>query len=210
MITVDTKLMNEILLLYKSEFDLIKRIELITSKTNKMLKNNLLHINISGLNKAFQSLKSEFILDSNSNILMSELLEFYKCYMTTIIDLNMNNMTGIDMLNYDFSIDGLLDRKNIIIYGAGRVGKSYYNQFKKLSNINVVAIVDTYEMTLSDMVIKKPEELQFLDYDLIIIAVMKKGIALEIKNNLVNNFSIDISKIVWEAPNNLGDVFVFD
>lgn len=90
-----------------------------------------------------------------------------------------------------------LNGKKIIIHGASQVGYDYYRQLKQNSSIKIVGWIDKnyskYETVQSIDTVKN------LNYDLILIAVAKEGIAEQIKEEL-KSLGVTEEKILWQAP----------
>ena len=91
--------------------------------------------------------------------------------------------------------------KNIIIYGAGKVGKNYYAQASKYEHINISLWVDKEPQKYSYAYysIRPVEDIQKTDFDFIIIAVLKQNIAEEITDELVS-MGLPRAKIIWQSP----------
>lgn len=85
----------------------------------------------------------------------------------------------------------------IIVYGAGAVGKSIYNQLKK-EKYNIVGWIDRASdiYTKKGMPVENPQILEFLQFDKILICIKEKEDALSIKNELSERFGINEGKIV--------------
>ena len=90
-----------------------------------------------------------------------------------------------------------LKNKKIIIYGAGQVGKDFYHQLKKFSEIKIVGWSD--KNISKNNLLKSIDELKNFDYDLILIAVVKQGMAKQIEDEL-KSLGIAEEKILWKAP----------
>lgn len=92
-------------------------------------------------------------------------------------------------------------KKKIIIYGAGKVGQSYFLQFQKIQSVDVVLWVDTN----AEQYRKKGLRVSDIDciyeqeYDEIIIALKNRVIAENIKTNLIQS-GINKEKILWKEP----------
>lgn len=90
--------------------------------------------------------------------------------------------------------------KNVLLYGAGAVGKDYYYQFKKY-NVTMVGWVDAGKSDGDD----KPDIVTSIIpnesvFDVLIIALKSEITAKEITKDLINNNHIPAEKIIWEAP----------
>lgn len=101
---------------------------------------------------------------------------------------------------YPFPFNKYTTNKNIIIYGAGKVGISYIKQIKcSNSSINLVLWVDKeYKklQSINNIKISNPEEVLNKDYDSIVIAMIDKKIALSIKQYLID-LKVPANKIIW-------------
>lgn len=89
--------------------------------------------------------------------------------------------------------------KRIVLYGAGRVGKDYYYEICKYQDCHIVSWVDRKKHQLEYAVVENIESIQFRDYDIILIAVLNRGVADEIRKQLLAG-KIDKEKIVWKEP----------
>lgn len=114
----------------------------------------------------------------------------------------------IDSLDwYQFDRQILQNVNNIIIYGAGRVGKCYYRQFEKDSNINIDAWVDVNYLHYEEagLPVSNIDIIQNYSDDMIIIAVDNSRAAIQIKKNLLSRFNISEEKMIWIKPKNIID-----
>ena len=104
---------------------------------------------------------------------------------------------------YCFSDIALLKNKNIIIYGAGKVGRDYYSQLRRYSNCNIVAWVDKKadKINYPNIDIYNPEIIKRLEYDIIVIAVARKEVYEQIKMELID-MKVNSQKILWITPGN--------
>ena len=120
----------------------------------------------------------------------------------------VNHMSNISLnpfafQQYCFSDIALLKNKNIIIYGAGKVGRDYYSQLRRYSNCNIVAWVDKKadKINYPNIDIYNPEIIKRLEYDIIVIAVARKEVYEQIKMELID-MKVDSQKILWITPGN--------
>ena len=95
----------------------------------------------------------------------------------------------------------LLTGKKIVIFGAGKVGRDYYDQISKYRNCEIVAWVDSrwdeYCFEYADVI--SIERIFSIHWDEIIIAVWDKKTGIEMINSLLD-FGIDKEKINWQEP----------
>jgi len=96
-----------------------------------------------------------------------------------------------------FPFKDIPSHSDIVIYGAGNVGKEYYNQLVLLDYANSILWVDKNYKNIKDYNIKNPAILRdYNDYDYIVIAVEKKEIAEQIQKYLLN-INAPKDKIIW-------------
>ena len=86
--------------------------------------------------------------------------------------------------------------ETVVLWGAGNVGKVFYDQIKKTEYCKLVAWVDSNSDAEG---ILNPNALNRISFDRIVIAVLNKNVADEIKDRL-NVMGIDSGKIIWTSP----------
>jgi glycosyltransferase involved in cell wall biosynthesis len=88
-------------------------------------------------------------------------------------------------------------RKNerIILYGAGEVGQTFYNQIKNSRCCRLVLWVDKNYKNLGPPV-KSPDTIMKTNFDKVIIAVLDKGVADSIRDYL-KSMNVDDDRIIW-------------
>ncbi|MCI9596433.1 MAG: glycosyltransferase [Firmicutes bacterium] len=98
------------------------------------------------------------------------------------------------------SVNRVLGKK-VVIYGAGYVGQDYYAQLCKYSSCEIVALADTYpeKYSLDYMEVQGLKDLDAVEFDIILIAVLDENIMNEIRNSLLA-MGIPKYKITWETP----------
>lgn len=90
----------------------------------------------------------------------------------------------------------------IILYGAGEVGRDYYNQFlNRKQEISVTAWVDRNYENIHDtrMKTEAPESIKDKDFDYVIVAIKNERAYTEIKKYLCG-LGIEEAKILWRPP----------
>ncbi len=90
---------------------------------------------------------------------------------------------------------------NVVLYGAGAVGRDYYDQLQDSQKIRITAWVDKAweERQREGLAVKPVEEVVYLHYEYILIAVQNMDLFEEIKSELKLN-GIDEKKILWGKP----------
>lgn len=96
----------------------------------------------------------------------------------------------------------------ICIFGAGKVGRSYYGQLLSREDKDIVAWADSslHGTKIGGVSIQAPENLLKLQWDLVIIAVKDEGKASEIIMWLQKK-GISKDKIIWESPQRSNEVY---
>ena len=91
--------------------------------------------------------------------------------------------------------------KKVIIYGASQVGYDYFRQLKNFSEIKIVDWVDKnfFKYNYLEFKVQSVNSIKDVDYDLILIAVTKEGMAKQISDEL-KKIGVDDKKIIWKSP----------
>lgn len=100
---------------------------------------------------------------------------------------------------YKYSDIESLRGKKIVLYGAGRVGKDYYYQLCLYQDCQIVTWIDQRNCHLDYATIQSADDILLKDYDIILIAVLDKNMAGEMKLQLINK-GIDGEIIIWKEP----------
>ncbi len=164
---------------------------------------------LSSVSRLYAYLSNE-MKNSRWYYLVRDQIEIFITRMTLK---GINRNMGIRWENtipYYFADESLFPAKSkIVLYGAGEVGQSYYKQIKYTVNWEVVAWVDQnylkYQALGMDVI--GIRELQNVDYDYILLALINKNMAEEIKNSL-HNMGIASAKIVWIEPQTIIDRYI--
>lgn len=144
---------------------------------------------------------------------LCDLLQEYKSYdklKTIMYDYLKFNILGciksinkddFQVVQYRFPTPEVIQGKKIVIYGAGMVGKDYYAQICRYSQVRVVAWVDKYyeKYNYEYIQILGIEDIKYLEFDHIIIAVKSQEEADKIRKDLILRL-IDKEKIFWCEP----------
>lgn len=116
---------------------------------------------------------------------------------------HMRNARGQSFIyeTYYFDEPELLQNKNIVIYGAGAVGRDYYTQFSRYTHCNVVAWVDKNADNIIYPYIEvlQPLCIYNLEFDYVILAVMDDTTASNVRVTF-KAMGIDDNKILWRKP----------
>lgn len=89
---------------------------------------------------------------------------------------------------------------DIILYGAGRVGKIFYHQVKRTDYCNIVSWVDKNYLAIpeTEMIIESPEIIPVKPYDYLVIAAADKKVQKEIIQEL-QRYGVPEKKMVCSA-----------
>lgn len=110
---------------------------------------------------------------------------------------------------FRIATEWLQEYQNIVIYGAGDVGQSYYKQIEKFEHMHIVSVVDKNRngQQLDDgTTIASPSALENMAFDAIVIAVYETHIADAIKKDLIVLYGVPSEKIIWNTPQSTIDV----
>ena len=108
---------------------------------------------------------------------------------------------------YLFPFDKIRQGCKVIIYGAGQVGRSYYDEVSPLDYLSEAYITDSNLDNWKGDVIS-PDEAFSHDYDVVLIAVENESTAGKIKADLASK-GIPESKLLWQKPVVLKDSYSF-
>lgn len=97
---------------------------------------------------------------------------------------------------YYYPDEEKLRNKNIVLYGAGRVGIDYFTQLKKICK-DLFFMDKDYKNKETE--VYSIEKLNELSYDYILIAIDNKGVADEVKQQLIQR-NVNNEKIIWMSP----------
>ena len=110
----------------------------------------------------------------------------------------MKTVFGLDM-GYQFPFGLIPQNSNIVLYGAGAVGKCYYNSLQNSDYCNVVLWVDkNYKKIIEEgYPVDAPFDIKNAIYDYIVVALEGEQNYEKIKTELVG-LGISESKILWK------------
>lgn len=105
---------------------------------------------------------------------------------------------------YLFPYELVKANSQIVIYGAGKVGKAYMSNLVKTNYAKVIAWVDKAYDIFLDLreQVQSPEVLLGLLFDYIVIAIENEDIVLGIEKDLIS-MGISKNKIIWKKPESI-------
>lgn len=91
--------------------------------------------------------------------------------------------------------------KKVIIYGAGEVGRDYYDQLSRIEQIDVVGLVDINYENINNRNHKVDGlyRLKENDFDFVIIAIADYFTSKEVEKNLCE-LGLNRDKLIWNSP----------
>lgn len=99
--------------------------------------------------------------------------------------------------NFCFPDIASIRNKKVVLYGAGKVGHSYYKQLVANEICEIVLWVDKALAGKKNIV--EPEKIMDIKYDAIIIAIADKMLAEKVSQDLMN-MGVLAEKIIWKQP----------
>ena len=120
----------------------------------------------------------------------------------------INRMMGLELekeiLYYIPPFEMISKYPQIILYGAGDVGRSYYKMLEQSYPSKVVLWVDRQYKVLQEKGwnVSSVEQIKEASYDMILLAIRFEDNAMRIKKDLIE-MGIPEDKIYWEAPETL-------
>lgn len=121
-----------------------------------------------------------------------------KKYLWTLLEHELNQLFQIRVKRvYIFPYTAIEKGSDIILYGAGEVGRSYYGQIMDNHYCNIIAWAD--KNAHEGLPVIHLDQLPCLNSTKILIAVKKNEMADEIRNELIS-LGADEEKILWFSP----------
>lgn len=159
------------------------------------------------VNRMYLSLKEDFEKSQYKDQLIPQLEKWINMHIR-IAPKKMGFI--IDNINYIIPCKAQISNRNIIVYGAGNVGKDYIRQIirEKLC-IDYIWVDKNYALKEEWMGVNVSSLDDVLDYpfDYVIIAVYNEKVMYEIKEELVE-LGIDIQKIIAMKPLSIHEFYV--
>ena len=126
------------------------------------------------------------------------LLDQLKQYVWTFLEQGINQVFHIVLKrSYVFPYAVIERGSNIILYGAGEVGKSYYDQIMGNRYCNIVLWADKNSNAGKGII--HPNHISRIDNIKILIAVKKRELADEIMTELLDS-GISKDRLIWICP----------
>lgn len=163
-----------------------------SSDDTYFIKMNLLYLE---LKKRFEK------YPEYSDFLIKQLGKFAVEILAKGINYYFDFGTKVSIPYYLCPFEKLGNATKIVLYGAGKLGKSYYQQIKKDARYQLAAWVDkNYKVCQEQgLEVQAVEALLSMEYDYILLGAQCEGIAQSMKKTLVD-LGIEESKIIWGEP----------
>lgn len=156
----------------------------------------------SKYNYFYEYVKSYFKSTIYSDILMKQLNEYIVKYRFEPSFLRQTHLKKFPLYMLPYEI--IPKKSDIILYGAGAVGMSYYLQLKNSDYCNIVAWIDK-EKKKDTITIECVKNLEF---DYILVAILNQNVKDEICRDLVK-LDIKQSKILWVKPKIINEFYQY-
>ena len=130
--------------------------------------------------------------------LLEELSMTLESYVRIFLNGAVKNIYAMDMerIFYLFPFEHIKKGSKIILYGAGSVGKSYWNCLQHSKYADVVAWVDGNYEKVRNKFVQSPEIIEHVEADYIVICIENEKTANDIRNLLLEK-DIKKEKIIW-------------
>ncbi len=149
----------------------------------------------------YKELKNEFMKYHEPNILMRQL----KRYIFEIEKHNMKMLFGINLDSFgiwEFDYNMSIFDTNYIIYGAGACGQALYRFLEKNGKTKkLVAWIDKYPQGKEELCLHEIvgiSDIKNYQYEYLIIAVKESVLSEIIQKDLIENYHVGKSKIIWK------------
>lgn len=154
--------------------------------------------------RLYQTLEKEINGHIFEKKLKTQLKKYFLYFIHDSVDSLMQADADICYPKFIFPKSTLLYGKKIVLFGAGKVGNSFYNNWKDNYNINIVKWIDNIP-SINETIgceISKPEIITLLDFDYVVCAVIEQNQAEKMKNQLLN-YGVKEEQILWMPPENV-------
>lgn len=158
------------------------------------------NLDMFGKIKRFDQYMKECFRETGNKYNLAEQL---KMYVWSFINDALKGIFGFYAIIYLAAIfpRNVVEKgSNIILYGAGAVGQSYYRQILESNYCNIIAWADKDGKNGVEDIIN-PTQIIDKEFSKLVIAVKSKLVAEEIQGELID-LGIPKEKIVWAEPQN--------
>ncbi len=164
----------------------------------------------SSINDVYLFLKEQFGKSKYKKILIRQ-LDFLMVKWTFW---GINYYLGLDkeilIPYYNFDKNIIEKDAKIILYGAGKIGQSYYKQICIDKLYNIIAWVDKKYLFYQEqgLNVLSIENIKNLEYDYILLAFKEGSLAESVKKSLKVEYDISEEKCIWIKPISIIDKYI--
>ena len=141
--------------------------------------------------RLYQYLQDAFEKDISGQLLKQ--LDYFYMYSVELGKIRYNDLAFENQ--YMFPFQKVPKGCKVVLYGAGRVGQTFFKQLKKIDYCNLIGWVDRDYSIYSELGVEPIERIIEWEYDFIIISITGKETAAKIAGNL-SRMGISIEKII--------------
>lgn len=157
------------------------------------------------INQAYKELKKEVqCYPAYLNFLMPQLGKLMADYLIKGINYFFDFGIKVSIPYYLCPLGMIPSGSKIVLYGAGKLGRSYYEQLGENKTYTLVAWIDqnAMEKQSEGLEVLPLEALYSIEYDFVLLGAQKSGIAENMKNTLIK-MGVEGKKIVWQEPESI-------
>lgn len=101
---------------------------------------------------------------------------------------------------YLFPFEMIPKGSKVILYGAGKVGKTYYNQISESHYCEIIGWIDnnSKQRLNGGIQIANEQIFQHEEFDYVVIAIKNEGVAKQISDKLGNQYDLKPDQIIWK------------
>lgn len=182
--------------------------ESISNRKNSLIfENNCLLYEY--LKKEFDNCRWKDVLQKQLKFYMYDLLDYALGKMLGTKELSVKSHNKINKTLWVMPEFVIEKGSKIILYGAGNVGESYRFQVTQNPKYEMIAWTDgNYQRIIEEKGyhLVSTEIALSLNYDYILLAVLKESVALTITEKLIK-LGVEKEKILWNIPRPINNVF---
>lgn len=159
---------------------------------------------LSEMNRFYKALDSAIMGHDFEGTLRDQLNRLLLYFVYTYTSSMMQMGTELYYPQYVFPDNSLLNGKNVVLFGSGKVGRSYFRDWKYNGSIQVVQWIDSeppVDGILGQKVYKAEKIIQD-GFDYVVCAVLDQERAEGMKQQLIS-YGIREDVILWGKPNNI-------
>lgn len=159
---------------------------------------------LSEMNRLYKVLDKAVIGHVYEKTLRDQLNRLLLYYVYTYTSSMMQMGAELSYPQYVFPQNQLLAGKNVVLFGSGKVGKSYYRDWKYRESVQVVQWIDSASPVdeIFGIKVDKAEEVLQDGYDYVVCAVLNQESAEGMKKQLIS-YGVREDVILWKKPNNI-------